>query len=185
VLADPTVLYSRKGQSWKIADFGLACQGTSRRAMTTRYARGTSGYRAPELVRESATYNNKVDVWAFGCIAFELITRQKAFDSDWGVMNFTSADRISSRFQFALLSMDLRFKALLRELINAALQPDSWKRPSTADLLGVITSFDNVKSVAVIGSRSATEREPQCDQHPEWTLTKWRAYWCHPQLYRY
>jgi serine/threonine protein kinase len=151
--------------------------------MTTRYARGTTGYRAPELVREAATYNNKVDIWAFGCLAFELITRQKAFDNDWGVMNFTSADRISARFQFALLSMDIRSKALLREIINATLELDSWKRPCTINLLEVITSFNGLQSVAVIGSRSTTEREPQCDQNPEWTLTKWRAYWYHPILF--
>ena len=46
-----SVLYSRQEGVWKIGDFGLTMEGTSQRGHTTRYARGTSSYRAPELLR--------------------------------------------------------------------------------------------------------------------------------------
>ena len=50
-------------------------------AQSTYWARGTPGYRAPELLNESR-YTNKVDVWAMGCILYELVTGRKAFDTD-------------------------------------------------------------------------------------------------------
>src|SRR5437667_3367776 len=44
------VLYSEKSRCWKIADFGTASRATSKRLNTTRYSRGTAGYRAPEIL---------------------------------------------------------------------------------------------------------------------------------------
>jgi serine/threonine protein kinase len=67
------VLYSPSQRLWKVADFGMTSDGTSRREVTTKYGRGTTGYRAPELVRTSQ-YNNKVDIFAIGYIFFELFT---------------------------------------------------------------------------------------------------------------
>jgi serine/threonine protein kinase len=46
------VLYSGTVDTWKIADFGLTAEGTSKQARTTRYSMGTPCYRAPELMRE-------------------------------------------------------------------------------------------------------------------------------------
>src|SRR6266516_2085287 len=81
------VLYSLKNDAWKITDFGFTMEGSSRRAHTTVYSRGTSSYRAPELIRETQSkYTNKVDMWAVGCILYELVLRRRAFASDWDVM---------------------------------------------------------------------------------------------------
>src|SRR5271155_1844761 len=82
------VLYSRAQHSWKIADFGLTTEGTSQRSYTTHYSRGTSSYRAPELVRSGA-YNNKVDIWALGCILYEIVTLRKAFSTDNAVYEYS------------------------------------------------------------------------------------------------
>jgi serine/threonine protein kinase len=80
-----TVLYSRKHLAWKIADFGFATQGTSQ-TMHTSKARGTSSYRAPELLTEDRhRFSNKVDIWSLGCILYELAVGQKAFNSDIAV----------------------------------------------------------------------------------------------------
>jgi serine/threonine protein kinase len=68
---------------WKVADFGLTSQGTSQSLHYTEFARGTSGYRAPELLlQDTAVYNNKVDIWALGCILFELVVGTKPFTTD-------------------------------------------------------------------------------------------------------
>ena len=61
--------------------------------MTTRYARGTDRYRAPELVTlisgEKPEFTNKVDLWAFGCIIFELVCSKPAFrGGDYQVLMF-------------------------------------------------------------------------------------------------
>jgi hypothetical protein len=33
-----------------------------------------------------AIFNDRVDVWALGCILFELVSRKKAFRDDWDVL---------------------------------------------------------------------------------------------------
>jgi serine/threonine protein kinase len=74
---------------WKIADFGISAEGTARRAQTTVWARGTSSYRAAELVKdEKLTYTNKVDIWAMACILYEVAFQKKAFGGDMAVLSY-------------------------------------------------------------------------------------------------
>jgi serine/threonine protein kinase len=82
-----TVLYSHKDAQWKLGDFGLTCEGTLIRDFTTTFARGTAGYRAPELltVTTKLVYNNKADIWSMGCILYELATHKQAFLNDFAV----------------------------------------------------------------------------------------------------
>lgn len=48
----------------------------------------TRWYRAPELLVGSSTYDNKVDVWAIGCIFAELVTGRALFagESDFDML---------------------------------------------------------------------------------------------------
>jgi serine/threonine protein kinase len=73
-----------------VADFGLTVEGTSKGPQTTHYGRGTCSYRAPELVNpdHKNTFTNKVDIWAAGCVFFELIFRTKAFLNDFNVHQY-------------------------------------------------------------------------------------------------
>ena len=77
----------------KIIDFGL-----SRRTKDMQYIKEefrqfthqvtTPLYRAPEMFLEEKLYSSKVDVWAAGCIFFELLTRKPLLpteDGDLGV----------------------------------------------------------------------------------------------------
>src|SRR5271154_7196997 len=85
-----SVLFSVNNDCWKIADFGTASEATSKCFNTTRYARGTPCYRAPEVLDEEAKYNNKADIWSLGCIIYEISSGAKAFSSDWAVREFCS-----------------------------------------------------------------------------------------------
>ena len=60
---------------------------------TTDFSRGTGGYRAPELIKENSKYNNKVDIWALGCILYELVVGQTAFNNDWNLLEFVQSKR--------------------------------------------------------------------------------------------
>jgi ankyrin repeat protein len=73
---------------WKLADFGLSTEASSKTNQATQYARGTPGYRAPELVvtEGDPVYNNKVDIWSMGCLLYELATGNRAFNNDWVVV---------------------------------------------------------------------------------------------------
>lgn len=135
---------------WKIADFGLSAEGTSGRDRTTEYARGTASYRAPELVKETIrlgdaryTYNNKVDVWAFGCILYEILSQKRAFSGDEAVLNYALA-KGDPTFQIAVLwkSLGEASSRILSELTLAMLQIDGPQRPAARDILHVLRSTE-------------------------------------------
>jgi serine/threonine protein kinase len=70
-----SLLVTRELQA-KIADFGLAKHWSSGHFMKSFV--GTVAYAAPEVV-QSRPYNEKADIWAFGCVLYELATLQPAF----------------------------------------------------------------------------------------------------------
>jgi serine/threonine protein kinase len=127
-----TVLYSRKDSSWKLADFGITCEATSQTLRSTDVGRGTPGYRAPELLNEDPVYNNKVDIWALGCILYELAVGEQAFANDFATREYKVSKTV--------LTVDLdgnfsdQCKQNITSSILAMLQKDSSFRPSAADL---------------------------------------------------
>jgi serine/threonine protein kinase len=72
--------------------FGITSEGASARELTTSAARGTDGYRAPELLRKrGGVFNNKVDIWAFGCVLFEVVVSRQLFSSDYSTLQYRDA----------------------------------------------------------------------------------------------
>src|SRR5271170_964249 len=120
------VLFSSKSRCWKIGDFGLSSKATSRHLVMTQYSRGTPSYRAPELLRDSdSTYNNKVDIWALGCIVYELITRERAFSGDWAVSEYA----LSGTFP-PIIKRQLSVLPTIEEQVIAMLSIEAWERPT-------------------------------------------------------
>ena len=131
------MLHSQAGQIWKIADFGLTSEGTSKRAHTTRYAHGTSSYRSPELI-ENEKYTNKVDIWAIGCILYELIFKTKAFSEDWAVLRYSESCRSTGTllvlpFENDTIPDEAR-KTFLSNIILDMLDIDDTRRPGAWNL---------------------------------------------------
>ena len=66
----------------KIADLGASkVLDKSEKRMNTPYV-VSRYYRAPELILGSNHYDESIDVWAAGCILFELITRTPLFPGE-------------------------------------------------------------------------------------------------------
>ena len=86
------VLYNRKENQWKLADFGISAMATSKMARSTKQGRGSLGYCAPELLTQPPTYSNKVDIWALGCILYELVTGDKLFTSDLHTLKYFAGE---------------------------------------------------------------------------------------------
>jgi serine/threonine protein kinase len=128
------VLYSRIDKMWKVADFGLTSEGTSNSLHNTEYCRGTPGYRAPELLQDGEIlYNNKVDIWALGCILYELVVGAKPFVSDLSVLQHYQSG------SFLGIQVDETFDAdstlLFPKAIFEMLQYDPVARPTASTLL--------------------------------------------------
>ena len=66
-----------KGETVKIADFGLAREIRSRPPYTDYVS--TRWYRAPEVLLRSTAYNSPIDTWAAGCIMAELFSLRPLF----------------------------------------------------------------------------------------------------------
>src|SRR5437762_12485320 len=114
---------------WKIADFGLTSEATSNRLVSTTGSRGKSCYRAPELLRATSPgFNKKMDMWSFGCIAYELLTRRKAFSSDYEVLSYSMSKRKPKTY---FKDVDPITKSYISDLFE--LEPDN--RPAARELL--------------------------------------------------
>ena len=61
----------------KLADFGIA-KKMKREDPFTKTSVGTPYYLSPESIN-GGFFTNKSDVWALGCLIFELCTKQKPF----------------------------------------------------------------------------------------------------------
>ena len=127
------VLYSRKDSVWKLADFGFLSEATSNRIPNSTDRRGTSGYRAPELLGEEGTYNNKVDIWSMGCILYEIAVGEKLFRDDFATVEHKALNKNVN------VLLDSGFsdqcKDAITTCIRAMVQIDFTARPSATDLL--------------------------------------------------
>lgn len=130
-LAKISVLYSTAEQLWKLADFELTSGGTgstgTEGSFVATHSRGTCGYRAPELFGELGGHTNKVDIWALGCIAYELVTRTKLYNSDWELYAHLHE---GSEFKMPCLSHHGRHGEFWEKNIVDMLETDPNKRPS-------------------------------------------------------
>ena len=135
-----------------MADFGITSEASSKTFRPTNQSRGTSGYRAPELLIEEAVYNNKVDIWSMGCILYELALVQKAFSDDYAAIDFKRSKKDLS------VTLDETFSEQCKDSIvksmKSMLRTESSSRPSAADL------FDEF-------SRNCQYTEAQFRQTPE------------------
>jgi serine/threonine protein kinase len=57
---------------------------------TTRYSRGTDSYRAPEVIAEDSRFNNRADIWALGCVIYEMSTGVKLFRDGYSVLQYSA-----------------------------------------------------------------------------------------------
>jgi serine/threonine protein kinase len=63
----------------KIGDFGLSkVVPEKKRIMMTDYV-ATRWYRAPEVLLGCPIYNNRVDIWGFGCVLCEIYINKPIF----------------------------------------------------------------------------------------------------------
>jgi serine/threonine protein kinase len=123
-------MYSRRHQAWKIVDLGLARNGTSSTSLQTRGG-GTPIYMAPEFF-STGTYTNKVDIWALGCIIYEICTGERLFTDRDGISTFVALKLCFPRARFPYGGDNAEF---VFKLIKDALAVDRRARPNSHRIL--------------------------------------------------
>ena len=123
----------------KLLDFGLARplygkpdeaagRGPRKRPGAIR---GTVAYMSPEQARGDLV-DARSDIWAFGCLLYEMLTGSKAFS---GGNSSTTVEAILEREpDWSLLPRGT--PALLKRLLHQCLEKDSMRRPQSAKDIG-------------------------------------------------
>lgn len=154
---------------WKIADFGLTVDidGTTNQQAETKFGRGSLGYRAPELYvdeDEPGYYSRKSDIWALGCILFEIATTKKAFLNDLVAFQFPLPESDKKWLCKVMEVGDEGTGSILIGLVLATLEVDISKRPSAKLLLDYLKTLRD--STKLLPGVTRKFREWLQDAHP-------------------
>jgi serine/threonine protein kinase len=115
------------------------------------FGRGTTCYPAPELLTQNE-YNNKIDIWAIGCILYELATFKKAFQSDINLYRYTLGQ---IPFEVVLTDFDEETAVGIKQIILKILRLEPRSRPSARELVKEFTELaeanprENVPGVTI------------------------------------
>ena len=133
-------IFLKNGFQVKIGDLGVA-----KILLKNSFAKtliGTPYYLSPEICQEKP-YNDKSDVWALGCILYELCTFKHPFDAKsqgaliLKIMNNTP-ENINNTYSKDLCN-----------LIHLLLEKESEKRPSCKDILNLDFIVSKIKKLGL------------------------------------
>ncbi len=110
----------------KIGDFGLAKELTSQSKLAQTNV-GTPFYMSPELIAEKK-YDERSDIWALGCLIYELAALRPPFDATNAVVLGKKIE--AGRFD----RIPRKYSDDLFNVIRSMLQVDRRKRPKIEDL---------------------------------------------------
>nr|XP_060614433.1 serine/threonine-protein kinase Nek9 [Anolis sagrei ordinatus] len=113
----------------KLGDYGLAKKLNSEYSMAETLV-GTPYYMSPELC-QGVKYNFKSDIWAVGCVAFELLTLKRTFDA-------TNPLNLCVKIVQGNRAMEVDssvYSPDFIQMVHSCLDQDPEKRPTADELL--------------------------------------------------
>lgn len=130
-LKPANILLHKDNAVW-IADFGIS--KILRETVNSKTMIGTPYYISPEMFGNQS-YGKKIDVWALGCILYEMVTLRVPFDA----RDMHDLKRKILLGRFHLQSNDVRKGRMyswdVMDMIHWLLVKDSAKRPSIDDVI--------------------------------------------------
>ena len=136
------------GKTFKLCDFGSASTDTmipenetkeSKRDKFDIFERNTTFmYRPPEMVDEYGTFpvNEKVDIWALGCILYAILFKQQPFQ-DAQKLTIIKGD-------YYIPNEARDYSEKIFDFIRLMLTPDPRIRPSAKDVINYIDNWNNI-----------------------------------------
>lgn len=127
-LKPPNLLLTKDGKV-KLADFGIARDNDATALTAAGRTVGTFAYMAPEQIRGVPDVSHKTDLYALGCVLYELLTGTPPFTSDnAGELLFQHMEKKPERVSTIVLDCPVWLDILLGHL----LEKDPEKRPRDA-----------------------------------------------------
>jgi Tol biopolymer transport system component len=132
---------------------------------------GTAGYMSPEQAR-GKTVDKRTDIWAFGCVLYEMLTAQPAFYGE------TASDTIAAIFErepdWNVLPSET--PASIRRLLQRCLEKDPKRRMrdigdarlEIEEALGAIASSRGAFNHERVGSEGSAKREARKKTRLAW-----------------
>ncbi|MCX6636334.1 MAG: protein kinase [Acidobacteria bacterium] len=152
----------------KVLDFGLAkaiwgAEGKPDRSQTATVTGagsvaglivGTPGYMSPEQAR-GAEVDQRTDIWAFGCLLYELLAGKRAFESE------TVSDTIAAVLEHEpdWQALPAKTPAKVRDLLRQCLQKDANRR--LKNIRDARTTLEEVQRGRSRWRFSALARQPR------------------------
>ncbi|CAP24776.2 Protein CBR-NEKL-1 [Caenorhabditis briggsae] len=151
----------------KIGDFGISkIMGTETLAQGAKTVVGTPYYISPEMC-SGVSYNEKSDMWALGCILYEMCCLKKAFEGD----NLPAL--VNSIMTCAYTPVKGPYSTEMKMVIRELLQLDPQNRPSASQALKMLRPSENRHRHTSGSMRSSTSFTTLYDLHiPTITLSQ-------------
>ncbi len=172
-LKPANIFVVRNSPSWviKLGDFGIS-KHVENNGTNLRTFLGTFDYMAPEFFdyvddadEETSTYTNAVDLWALGCIIYQLYTHQVPFPSNSNLMPLKRYSMGKRPFPMEPLILN-KVTKLAAEFIMRLLEPQPSGRLTAQEALGTtwLNSADGssseLLSIVSTSSSKALHRKP-------------------------
>ena len=153
----------------KLSDFGLAVVVAAQRITAAGKTMGTFHYMAPEQIRGKPPVSNRTDLYALGCVFFEMLTGNPPFDADSAAEVLhkhlkETPPRVRDLEPDCPIELDL----LIRDL----LQKDPEARPASAGIVAERLKSATAAPSTAVGSLSLTPTMPRAviDSDPDATV---------------
>jgi serine/threonine protein kinase len=133
----------------KLGDFGIATVLSSTLELAKTQI-GTPFYMSPELINNKP-YSYKSDIWGLGCVLYEIINGQRAFDAQG--LNGLALKIIRGHYTPITSSCSPSTRSLIKSMLN--------KNPKLRPTLGEILHLDSIRPRIPVAHRSVIQAAPE------------------------